>query len=117
MPTTPTVLFPPPLRAKAEDGFELLSQPYQKWLLTVQNLLQLRVVDTTAGSYAETPPAAGLNAATGQSNQNSEIVYVKSSSDGNTFTLNGVQGSPYTITAQFGFLRIKSDGAVWWRVG
>jgi len=89
----------------------------QKYLLTLQMLLPLNLVDTSAGSYAETPPSAGLNASTGQSNQNMEISYVKTTADGNTYTLNGVEGGPYTLTAQFGFLKIKSDGTNWWRVG
>ena len=46
-----------------------------------------------------------------------EISYVKTTADGNTYTLNGVEGGPYTLTAQFGFLKIKSDGTNWWRVG
>lgn len=117
MATVETDLFPPPLRSQVQDGFNNLAQPYQKWLLTLQALLKLRVVDTTAAGYAETPPPAGLNTATGQSNQNAEIAYVKKSADGNTFTLNGVQGGPYTLTAQFAFVRIKSDGTLWWRVG
>jgi hypothetical protein len=117
MATVETFMIPPPLRSKVQDGFENLTQPYQYWLQAIQHLLKLRVVDTTAGGYAEVPPPAGLNAATGQSNQNAEIVYVKKSADGNTFTLNGVQGGPYTLTAQFAFVRIKSDGTLWWRVG
>jgi len=31
--------------------------------------------------------------------------------------LNGVEGGPYTLTAQFSFLKIKSDGTNWWKVG
>ena len=111
MPTTQTQLFPPPARGSN------LPKPLLKWLFSVQNLLPLRVVDTSGGSYAETPPPAGLNSATGQSNQNQEIIYVKSSSDANTFTLNGIEGGPYTLTAQYAFLKIKSDGTNWWKVG
>ena|ERR1700688_404562 len=111
MPTTQTNLFPPAFR-----GAELGPQ-VEKFLLTLQMLLPLNLVDTSTGGYAETPPPAGLNAATGQSNQNMEITYVKSSADGNTYTLNGVEGGPYTLTAQFSFLKIKSDGTNWWRTG
>lgn len=111
MPTAQTNLFPPPVRGSTVDA------PIQKYLFTLQLLLPLNVVDTSAGSYAETPPPAGLNSSTGQSNQNMEITYVKSSADGNTYTLNGVEGGPYTLTAQFAFLKIKSDGTNWWKTG
>lgn len=106
MPTTQTQLFPP----KLPDGL-------QKYLFTLQFLHPMREVDTSGGAFAETPPPAGLNGTTGQSNQNQEITYVKISADANLFTLNGVQGGPYTIGAQWGFLKIKSDGTNWLRVG
>lgn len=109
MPTTFTNLFPPPLR-----GLNLPT-PLQQWLFTLQNLFPLALVDTSAGNYAEVPPPPGLNNATGQSNQNQEITYVKKSSDGHVFTLNGVQGSPFTLTGQFQRMKIKSDGTNWWR--
>jgi len=86
----------------------------QKWFFTLQSLLPLRIIDTSNGSYAETPPPAGLNASTGQSNQNQEITYIKASSDANVFTLSGVLGGPYTLTAQYQSLKIKSDGTNWW---
>lgn len=111
MPTSQTQLFPPPQRGSN------LPEPLLKWLLSVQNLLPLRVVDTSAGGYAETPPPAGLNTSTGQSNQNMEITYVKSSADANVFTLHGVEGGDLTLAAQYSFLKIKSDGTNWWKVG
>ena len=38
----------------------------------------------------------------------------KTSSDGNTYTLNGVEGGPYTLTAQFAFFKDQaSDGTNW----
>lgn len=116
MPTTQTVLFPPPTRDTT------LSKPEQWYLLTLQMLLPLRIVDTTAGSYGEAPPAPGLNATTGQSNQNQEIIYKKTSADGNTFTLTGTASAPLpegplALTAQYAFFRIKSDGTNWWKVG
>ena len=116
MPTTQTQLFPPPTRSQAVDDKGFLAVPLRQWLFSLQNLLPLRVVDTTNGNYAETPPPAGLNATTGQSNQNMEITYVKSSADGNTFTLNGVEGGPYTLVGQYSHLTIKSDGTNWWTV-
>jgi hypothetical protein len=111
MPTTQTNLFPPPLRGSD------LSLPMQKYLFTLQNLLPLNEVDTSGGNYSEAAPPAGLNATTGQSNQNMEITIVKTSADGNTYTLTGVEGGSLTLTAQFAYFKIKSDGTNWWRVG
>lgn len=114
MSTTQTTLFPPPTRAKALDDKGFLGIPFRQWLFTLQMLLPLRVIDTTAGSYAEDLPPAGLNSTTGQSNQNQEIIYVKASSDGNVFTLNGGLDGPKTLTAQWDVLRYKSDGTSWY---
>jgi hypothetical protein len=111
MPTTQTQLFPPPLRASS------LSLPEQRYLLTLQNLLPLVTVDTSGGNIAEAAPAAGLNSSTGQSNQNMEITYIKTSTDGHSFTLSGVQGGPFVLSAQFDVIKIKSDGTDWWPVG
>ena len=110
MPTT--VFLPPPPTTQQSN---LSSADYQ-WLLIAQNLAPLYEVDTSTGSYAETPPTAGVETS-GQSGQCKEITYVKTSADGNTYTLNGVEGGPYTLTAQFSFLKIKSDGTNWWKVG
>ena len=44
-----------------------------------------------------------------------EITYVKTSADANVYTLNGVQGGPYTLSAQYDSLKIKSDGTNWWK--
>lgn len=77
----------------------------------------LLIVDTSAGPYAESLPPAGLNSTTGQSNQNQEITYIKSSADANVFTLNGAQGGPYTLTARYSLMKFKSDGTVWWKSG
>lgn len=111
MPTTQTVLFPPPLR-----GSEL-PQPIQKYLFTLQMLQPLRVGDTTTGPYAEDLPPAGLNSTTGQSNQNQEIIYVKGSVDANNWTINGAISGAVVLAAQYDFARFKSDGTSWWRVG
>lgn len=111
MPTTQTIFPPIPQRVAQQISDALL-----KWLISVQMQLPLREVDTTAAPYAEAAPPAGLNSTTGQSNQNQEIIYVKTSADGNVFTLNGVQGGPYTLVAQYQRIRIKSDGTSWWRV-
>lgn len=122
MPTTTTVLFPPPLRDKLIDGFGKITRSIQNWLLSLQNQMQLKLVDTTAGNYAEATPPAGQNSATGQSNQNQEIVYKKISADGHTFTLNASASGPLpegaqTLTAQWSKFRIKSNGTNWYVVG
>ena len=85
------------------------------WELIVQNLAPLNLVDTSGGDYAEDAPDAGVGAS-GQSAQGKEISYVKTSSDGHTFTLNGVEGGALTLTAQYSHLKIKSDGTNWWQV-
>lgn len=112
-----SALFPPPTRSNAVDSKGFLAEPLKLWLFTLQNLLPLITVDTSAGSFDETAPPAGLNAATGQSNQNMEITYVKSSADGNSYTLHGVEGGDIVISAQFAFFKIKSDGTNWWKTG
>src|SRR5882724_1062248 len=106
-----TTLFPPPLR-----GSEL-SQPEQKWLLTLQMLHPLIEVDTAAGNVVIALPAAGLNTTTGQSNQNQELIYIKTTADANTVTINGGQGGPVTLIGQYDIARYKSNGTVWYRVG
>jgi hypothetical protein len=112
---TQTQLFEPPAQSLAVDEKRRLAVPLREWLFSVQNLLPLVVVDTSAGSFADTVPAAGLNSTTGQSNQNMEISFVKSSADGNTFTLHGVQGGDIVIAAQYARFKVKSDGTSWWR--
>lgn len=111
MPTTTTTLFPPPLRGAN------IPETIQKWLLTMQALLQLKLVDTTAGNYSEALPPAGVNSTTGQSNQNQELVYKKISADGNTFTLTGAPEGAQTLTAQWSKVRLKSNGTSWYVVG
>jgi hypothetical protein len=111
MPTTQTVRRQPPLRNAN------LSEPMQYWELETQQAAPLIKVDTSAGSFSEAPPSAGTNQSTGQTNQNQEITYIKTSSDANTFTLAGpnLPLGPYTLTAQGGILKIKSDGTDWWK--
>jgi len=92
-------------------------QPMQQWHLETQRANPLNNVDTSKGSYTESAPAAGLNPATGQTNQNAEITYIKISADANVFTLTGVQDGPYYLKARRDVIRIKSDGSVWWPVG
>jgi hypothetical protein len=87
------------------------------WELETQQAAPLVKVDTSAGSEIQAPPAAGLDNTTGQTNQNSELTYVKVSADGNTFTLEGpnLPLGPYVLTTQGQVLKIKSDGVDWWK--
>ncbi|HEX3941584.1 MAG TPA: hypothetical protein VHX11_08900 [Acidobacteriaceae bacterium] len=109
MSTETTTLFPPPLRGQNA------SNPQTLYLFSLQKQLPLKKVDTSAGDYAEDAPDPG--GTSGQNNQNQEISYLKTSSDANVFTLNGVEGGPYTLTALYDHLRIKSDASKWWRIG
>jgi len=115
MAETQSTLFQPPTRSNAVDDKGYLAAPLRQWLFSVQNLLPLVTVDTTAGAEVIDAPPAGLSTATGQSNQNMEITYIKSSADGNTVTINGVEGGPIVLNAQFQSAKIKSDGSSWWR--
>jgi hypothetical protein len=111
MPTTPYLPQPP-----TQMGTNLSPTDYS-WQLIVQGLAPLFEVDTSKGSYSETVPAAGVNPAnpaTGQSAQGKEIIYVKTSADSNTYTLNGVQGGPLILKKFLDVIRIKSDGTNWW---
>lgn len=93
----------------------------QKYLLTLQMLLPLVKVDTTAGNVVIALPPAGLNGSTGQSNQNQEITYRKTSADANTVTVTGSADGAVVLTAGDGSaasrVKFKSDGTSWWRVG
>lgn len=107
MSITKTTLFPP--------------TAVQKYLLTLQMLLPLITVDTTGGNVVIALPPAGLSGSTGQSNQNQEITYRKTSADGNTVTLTGSADGPVVLTAGDGSaasrVKFKSDGTSWWKVG
>ena len=110
MQTTQTQLPQPTTRGSS------LSKSDYNWLLLVQLEHPLVLVDTSAGSFSEAAPVAGV-ASSGQTAQNQEITFKKTSADGNTFTLTGVEDGPLTLTAQFSFFKIKSDGTNWWRTG
>jgi hypothetical protein len=111
MPTT-QVLPQPPTTQNSN-----LSQSDYLYLLILQGLSPLNLVDTSDGDYSEAAPQAGVLEAGGQSGQCRELTYVKTSSDGNTYTLTGVENGPLMLTAQFQFFKIKSDGTNWWQVG
>lgn len=113
MPTTQTIRRQVPLKnANVTD-------PMKYWEMETQQSAPLHTVDTSAGPYSEAPPPPGLTSDnTGQTNQNAEFSYVKVSPDANTWTLAGdnLPLGPYTLTAQGDSLKIKSDGAHWWKV-
>ena len=69
--------------------------------------------DTTAGPVEETLPPAGLNAATGQSNQNAEYTYV--SLGAHPLTILGASVT-VIITGAGLVARFKSNGVVWRRI-
>ena len=113
MPTTQTIRRQVPLKGAT------ISEQMKYWEMETQQAHPLHTVDTSAGSYTEAPPAAGLNSSTGQTNQNQEISYVKTSADANVYTLAGpnLPLGPYTLTAQGDWIKIKSNGTSWFRVG
>lgn len=112
MPTTQTIRRLPPTRhAKLPDEMVY-------WELETQGHHPMRTVDTSKGAYTEAPPEAGLNQSTGQTNQNAEISFVKTSSDAHVFTLAGpnLPLGPYMLTVRGDHIKIKSDGTDWWKV-
>jgi hypothetical protein len=111
------MLFPPPTRSNAVDDKGFLAIPLRQWLFTLQNLLPLVEVDTSSGDQSFALPPAGLNSATGQSNQNQEIVYVKISADANTATITGAETGAMLLTKQWDSARFKSDGTNWLNSG
>ena len=121
MSTSQSILFPPPTRANAVDSKGFLSIPFRQWLFSVQNLLPLVTIDTSAGDVTLALPPAGLNTATGQSNQNMEITYRKITMDANTATLTGSADGPVVLTMGDGSaasrVKFKTDGTNWWISG
>lgn len=117
MPPTVTTILPQlPDRAQVQDDNGKFSRATGGWLLTVQNLLPLNVVDTSAGPQVLALPPAGNNATTGQSAQNREITYYKDTPDANTVTITGAKGGSVVLVAEDDFARFKSDGTKWRRI-
>ena len=111
MSVTKTILFPPVF---IESD---LPYPLQRWLQSVQNLLPLNVCDTTSGPITVALPPAGVNQATvttGASNQNQEIIYIKSTADANTVTITGGISGDVVLSTQWDVARFKSDGTNWY---
>jgi|ERR1035438_6407184 hypothetical protein len=111
MSTTQTIRRQVPLRHAKLTG------PMQFWEMETQQAHPMQEIDTSKGAETMSPPAAGLDSSTGQTNQNQEITYIKTSADTNVFTLQGANlpGGPYTLTAQYQTFKIKSNGAVWYK--
>jgi len=120
MATTQTQLFDPPAQSMAVDKNGRLASPLFQWLSSVQRLLPLVAVDTTSGNVVIALPPAGLNSTTGESNQNQEISYVKTSADVHTVTISGAVGGNQVLTAQTpsagSAVRFKSDGTNWYKI-
>lgn len=111
MPTTQTSMRIPPLRNSSLDTV------IQQWLLADGLRSPLRAADTTNGSYSEALPSAGVTGNSGETNQNTEITFVKVSADANSFTITGAVSGPVVLAAQWNTAKFKSDGTNWYRVG
>jgi hypothetical protein len=101
---------PPP------SQYSNLDPQTRRWLLTLQVVKPLNLVDTSDGPVSYQLPPAGANQATGQSAQNQEIIFKKISADANVFTLNGAADGPLTLSAQNDWLGVQSDGTAWYQV-
>lgn len=110
MPTTETM--PPP---PTTQGSNLSPSDYQ-WLLIVQNLAPLVLVDSTSGPLSIALPDPGVTAS-GQTGQGKEMIYKKISADSNVVTITGGAEGPQTFSTQYFGIRFKSDGTDWWVVG
>lgn|ERR1700730_8098054 len=111
-----TTLFPPPVRDTT------ISDALRRYLFSLQMLGPLNEVDTSAGNVVIALPQAGLtDTETGQSNQNQELIFVKTSPDGHTVTITGAVGGSQVLTAQTpaagSCVRFKSNASVWYVVG
>lgn len=103
----------PPISARVVSAV----QQFLYWLFQVQNHQPLIEVDTSGGNQTRALPPAGLsNAATGQSAQNQELIYVKAGADGNQLQVTGAVNGPQTTSAAYGRLRFKSNGTKWYTV-
>jgi len=93
-----------------------LSKSDYFWALLVQLQLPLVTIDTSAGDVAITLPDPGIGAS-GQTAQNMEITYRKTSSDGHTATISGSPDGDQVLTTNTGagsVVKFKSDGTDWW---
>jgi hypothetical protein len=101
----------PPLRDTSLD------KVIQAWLQAIGQRLPLITADTSGGNISDALPPAGLSStATGETNQNMQISFVKTSTDGNTFTITGAASGNVILSAQFDHATFKSDGTNWYRI-
>jgi hypothetical protein len=111
MATTQTIMRVPPLRTTS------IEPVIQQWLLAVARLLPLVECNTSGGNFNQALPPAGLsNAATGETNLNQEIHYVKTTADANTVTITGAVSGNVVLAAQYDHATFKSNGTVWYRI-
>ena len=103
---------PPPPTTQGSN----LSPSDHQWLLIVQTLGPLTLIDSSAGSGAIALPDPGVEAS-GQTGQGKEMIYKKISADSNTVSITGGAEGTQTFTAQSAGIRFKSDGTDWWVVG
>jgi hypothetical protein len=111
MSTTETTLPPPTTQGSN------LSASDHRWLLIVQQMAPLVLIDTTTGDESIALPDPGIDASSGQTGQNKEIIYKKISADSNTASITGGAEGTQTLTMQYAGIRFKSDGTDWWVVG
>lgn len=90
-----------------------LSDSDYMWLLLVQLQSPRIDVDTTGGNVAIALPPAGLSSSTGQTAQNQELIYVKTSADVHTVMITGAASGTVTLTTQWQVARFKSNGTNW----
>lgn len=115
-----TKLFDPPLLRGIVDAAGKVTKSFQNWLFVLRDRAPLTIIDTSGGSVVVALPAAGLDSTTGQSNQNAELIYRKTTPDGNTVTITGSFDGNQVLTSNTGAasrVRFKSDGANWYVVG
>ena len=105
-----TTLIPPVLL------FSQLNPQEQLYMQTIQYLLQLFTCDTSLGEIDVTLPPAGSNPTTGQSAQNQELTYIKTTADTNNVVITGAISGVVTLTTQWQAARFKSDATNWYAV-
>lgn len=85
------------------------STPWVRWFQLVKKANPFFPVDTTSGNQSVTLQ-------TGSEFLNREHLYLKSSADANTVTINGAVGGAVVLNAQGQKARFRFDGLHWWAV-
>lgn len=114
--STTSILPELPQRAQVADDAGRFTRETVGWLYKLQSHQPLVEVDTSGGPVTLALPPAGNNATTGQSAQNQELIYIKTTADGNVATITGAAQGAQTLTAQYDKLRFKSNGTTWYMV-